>query len=69
LLGDIHQRARDYGGAETAWAQGLAQLPPNVAERPSEMHDRAELLRRLGRGEEAAPLELQLRAIGYDGAT
>jgi tetratricopeptide (TPR) repeat protein len=69
LLGDIHQRARDYGGAETAWAQGLAQLPPNVAERPSEMHERAELLRRLGRGEEAAPLELQLRAIGYDGGT
>jgi hypothetical protein len=33
------------------------------------MHERAELLRRLGRGEEAAPLELQLRAIGYDGAT
>jgi tetratricopeptide (TPR) repeat protein len=69
LLGDIRQRTADSVGAHVAWAQALAQLPPNAAERPSEMHERAELLRRLGRTEEAAPLELQLRAIGYDGAT
>ena len=69
LLGDVRQRAGDSGGARTAWAQGLAQLPPNAAERPSEMFERGELLRRLGRAQEAAPLAARLNAIGYHGST
>ena len=65
LVGDIRQRNADSKGAAEAWAAGLAQLPANVAERPREMNERAELLRRLGKMDEAAPLTRRLHAIGY----
>jgi tetratricopeptide (TPR) repeat protein len=69
LLGDVRERGGDPAGAHTAWSDGLSQLPPNAAERPSEMFERAELLRRLGRAQEAAPLDARLTAIGYHGQT
>jgi tetratricopeptide (TPR) repeat protein len=65
LLGDIRQHSGDSAGAKAAWSAGLAQLPKNVAERPWDMNERAELLRRLGRAGEAQPLVNRLAAIGY----
>jgi eukaryotic-like serine/threonine-protein kinase len=65
LVGDVRQRAGDYQAAKAAWSSALEQLPPTVAERPWEMNERAELLRRLGRAGEAAVLSSRLGAIGY----
>jgi hypothetical protein len=56
------------GGAEAAnaaWAAGWDQLPRGGAERPAEMRERAEILKRLGRPNEARPIEARLTAIGY----
>ena len=65
LLGDVRRRAGDHDGASAAWSGGLAQLPSNVTERPWEMNERAELLKRLGRANEARPVAERLAAIGY----
>lgn len=65
LLGDVRKMSSDSGGAADAWNAGLAQLPQNVAERPKEMSERAELLRRVGRGDEAAAVSARLASIGY----
>ena len=65
LLGDIRQRTGDSGSAEAAWSQGLGQLPANATERPWEMNERAELLRRVGRSNEANRLTQRLATIGY----
>ena len=65
LLGDVRRRMGDGAGASGAWAVGLAQLPGNVSERPWEMNERSELLRRLGRADEVRPLAARLTAIGY----
>lgn len=65
LLGDIQAKAGNDAAAEAAWTAGLTQLPRNVAERPSELNGRAELLRRLGREEDARPLTERLKAMGY----
>jgi tetratricopeptide (TPR) repeat protein len=65
LLGDVRQRSNDSKGAASAWSDGLAQLPPNATERPWEMSEHAELLRRLGKAEAARPLTQRLSAIGY----
>lgn len=68
-IGLIHWRSGDTKLARQAWLAGLAQLPPNVTERPREMNERAELLRRLGRTNEARPLVERLTQIGYRNAT
>lgn len=65
LIGDVKKRAGDSDGAAAAWSAGLAQLPANVAERPTEMNERAELLRRLGRAEDAQPLFAKLARINF----
>jgi tetratricopeptide (TPR) repeat protein len=65
LIGDIHRRLGDDPSARLAWEAGLKALPPGVTERPPEMADRAELLRRLGRNMEAGPLAQKLAAMGY----
>lgn len=65
LLGDAKSKAGDVDAARAAWTSGLAQLPANASERPSEMNDRLQLLRRLNRTAEAAPLAAKLNAIGY----
>ena len=65
LLGDVRRRMNDLEGARSAWTAGLAQLPSNVTERPVEMKERAELLERLGRSDEARPIVKRLAAIGY----
>lgn len=64
-IGDIRRRMGDTGGAMVAWAAALAELPTNVPERPWEMHERAEILSRLGRADDARPIVQRLEAIGY----
>ena len=64
-LGDVLRRGGNREGARAAWSEGLAELPPNRVETPWEMNERAELLRRLGRRDEARPIAAQLSAIGY----
>ena len=65
LLGDARSRMGDRVGASSAWSAGLSQLPPEAIERPWEMYERGELLRRLGRSAEARPIVSKLAAIGY----
>ena len=49
----------------TAWTAGLASLPHGVVERPWELNERFQLLRRLGRNSEAQPLGAKLAALQY----
>jgi tetratricopeptide (TPR) repeat protein len=65
VIGDARLRMGDRAGAERAWAAGYSQLPRGVAERPREIADRAELLRRLGRRAEARQLAERLSAMGW----
>ena len=67
LVGDARRQAGDTPGAAAAWRSGLDQIPANVRERPLEMNERAELLRRLGRSGEARPLLSQLASMNYRG--
>lgn len=68
LIGDIRQRSGDADAAGAAWTTGLAQLPGKIAEMPSEMNEHAELLKRVGRADEARPLADRLKATGYNNA-
>ncbi len=65
LLGDVRRRSGDLEGAREAWTAGLDQLPRNVAEKPGEISERAELLSRAGRQSEAEPLVRRLALLGY----
>ena len=65
LLGDVYQQMGNQEQSRTAWSEGLAEIPQNVAEQPQELDEHAELLERLGRTQEAAPLKARLGTIGY----
>ncbi|MCY7272072.1 MAG: toll/interleukin-1 receptor domain-containing protein [Sphingomonas bacterium] len=65
LVGDIARRQGDLDRARSAWEAGLKGLPENISERPSELSERAGLLRRLGRVAEARPIEARLAAMGF----
>ena len=65
LIGDIQLRAGDRAAAERAWAQALGELPDGVTERPRELAERVELLRRVGLNAEATRLANRLRAMGH----
>ncbi|WP_309602309.1 toll/interleukin-1 receptor domain-containing protein [Sphingomonas sp.] len=65
LLGDVRRRLGDPDGAKAAWTDGLAPLPTSQVERPWEMNERAELLRRLDRTDEARPIVAKLVALGF----
>ena len=65
LLGDVYQHMGNQEQSRTAWSEGLAEIPQNVAEQPQELDEHAELLERLGRTQEAAPLKARLGTIGY----
>lgn len=69
LLGDVQQRMGNTDAARTAWNAGLAELPGNFAERPREMNEHAQLLRRLGRTGESGPLVDRLAAMGFRSQT
>lgn len=63
-LGDVQRRSGDKAAAAAAWSGALAQLPPNVAERPRELNERAQLLGRLGRTAELRPVLLRMSELG-----
>ncbi|HVM22938.1 MAG TPA: toll/interleukin-1 receptor domain-containing protein [Sphingomicrobium sp.] len=65
LLGDVLLANGDPGSARRAWSSGLGLVPSQVRERPSEMFEHAELLRRLGRTAEAQALDGRLSRMGY----
>ena len=65
LLGDVRRRMGEPVEAKAAWTYALTQLPSGITERPIETKDRAELLRLLGRENEARPLYARLTAMGY----
>jgi tetratricopeptide (TPR) repeat protein len=69
LLGNARSDSGDPQGAREAWTTGLSLLPENIKEKPQEMYEHAELLRRLGRADEARPIEARLTAIGYRSLT
>jgi eukaryotic-like serine/threonine-protein kinase len=69
LVGDTHARAGNRDVAKRAWSEALAVLPSGVAERPTEMSQRVEILERLGQGAQARPIIRRLRAIGYRRST
>lgn len=65
LVGDTHVRAGHTDLAKRAWSEALAALPVGVAERPTEMSQRADILVRLGRSAEARPIISKLTLMGY----
>jgi len=65
LVGDIQRQIGDQGAARSAWLAGLAILPRGIREKPPETSERAELLQRVGRTEEAKQLRASLETIGY----
>ena len=65
LLGEAKHAVNDDAGAAAAWRSAAAALPHNIAERPSEMFERALALRRVGANAEPQQLESRLKAIGY----
>jgi tetratricopeptide (TPR) repeat protein len=69
LLGDVRKRDGDSDGARAAWSSALAELPTNIPDRPADMYERLQLLQRLGRTEEAQPLAMRLKTIGYHSAS
>ena len=65
LVGDIQRQIGDQGAARSAWLAGLAMLPRGIREKPPETSERAELLQRVGRTDEAKQLKTGLETIGY----
>ncbi|MCL6683927.1 toll/interleukin-1 receptor domain-containing protein [Sphingomonas alba] len=65
LVGDVADRQGDRARALQAWQAGLATLPKNVTERPRELGERVELLKRVGRNAEARAIEARLAAMGF----
>jgi tetratricopeptide (TPR) repeat protein len=64
LLGDVRAKLHNVSGAQEAWQAGLAAIPANVAEKPVEIADHAELLKRLGRSE-TGERTAKLGSMGY----
>ena len=67
LLGDAKLRAGDRPGAMSSWLSGLSALPKDAVERPWELNERFQLLRRLGRAKDAQPIGAKLAALNYRG--
>jgi tetratricopeptide (TPR) repeat protein len=65
LAGDIYRRTGDGEAAHQSWSKALASLPRGVAEKPSEMEQRAIILGRLGRVADAKQIVSRLDAMGY----
>jgi len=65
VLGDARKSLGDMAGAAAAWQAALAALPPDVAEKPNEMAERAMLLQRVGQSEAARQRTARLNAMGY----
>ena len=68
-LGDVRRQMGATDQAVAAWTAALAQLPRGTAERPAEMYERAEILKRVGKADQARPLLDRLASIGFKNAT
>ena len=68
-VGDVERALGDSAAATAAWQAAFAALPSGIAETPSELNQRAELLQRLGRNGEATQLINHLRSLGYRSPT
>lgn len=64
-LGDTENAAGNIEAARGLWGQAFATLPKGIAERPTELKERANILQRLGRNDQARPVTARLAAIGY----
>jgi len=65
ILGDALSQGGQRAAAGGAYERALAAWPRETEEKPREVAERAQLLRRLGRTGEAAALANRLNAIGY----
>lgn len=65
LVGDVARSRGDLRTATIAWQSAFNTLPQNVAESPTELSERASLLRRLKRVPEARVIESKLLAAGF----
>jgi hypothetical protein len=65
LVGDVARKRGDAAAAKAAWAAGFDVLPTGIPERPGELSERAELLKRLGRTPEARAIKAKLAAMGF----
>ena len=65
LVGDVARKRGDAAAAKVAWAAGFNVLPTGIPERPGELSERAELLKRLGRTPEARAIKAKLAAMGF----
>jgi eukaryotic-like serine/threonine-protein kinase len=65
VLGDTERERGKQDAARAAWSRGLASIPVDTFEQPSEIAEHAALLQRLGRRAEAQPLAARLNSIGY----
>jgi tetratricopeptide (TPR) repeat protein len=64
LIGDVHRQAGDHRAALVSWQAALSAWPAAI-ETPRQKAVRADLLQKVGRRAEAAPLEAELQAQGY----
>jgi tetratricopeptide (TPR) repeat protein len=64
-LGDVQRQAGNADLASASWATGLEAIPKAIAEQPYEMAERAKILSRLGRTQDAMSLAKKLQAGGY----
>jgi tetratricopeptide (TPR) repeat protein len=65
MAGDVYRRTGNIDAANEEWSKALASLPSGVAEKPSEMEQRAIILGRLGRIAGAKQIISKLDAMGY----
>jgi tetratricopeptide (TPR) repeat protein len=65
LAGDVLWKSGDRIGAAAAWQAGLVNWPKGVAETPSQMAVRGEMLRGVGQRREGIEIASRLAALGY----
>ncbi|HEU0310453.1 MAG TPA: toll/interleukin-1 receptor domain-containing protein [Sphingomicrobium sp.] len=65
LLGDALGASGQRDAAKSAYERAIAAWPNGIEEHPRELAERAYLLRRLGRSEEARTIVQQLTTMGY----
>jgi hypothetical protein len=65
LVGEADRASGDSASASSSWKRALAAWPSGVELTPRNLAREAMILKRLGRGEDAASIESRLAAMGY----
>ena len=65
LAGDISWQTGDRTNAMAQWKSGLSAWPKSVAETPTHLFQRSEMLRGIGQRGAATQIASQLKAMGY----